>query len=46
LDTWRRVKCGPPAWGLGEGLTIPHCKIPACYEILHNLWICRPLWTL
>jgi hypothetical protein len=24
----------PPAWGLGGGLTIPHCKKPACYEML------------
>jgi len=20
------TRCGPPAWGLGEGLTTPHCK--------------------
>jgi hypothetical protein len=26
----------PPAWGLGEGLTTPHCKKPACYEMLHR----------
>jgi hypothetical protein len=25
----------PPAWELGEGLTTPHCKKPACYEMLH-----------
>jgi len=26
---------GPLAWGLGEVLTTPHRKIPACYEKLH-----------
>jgi len=24
-----------PAWGLGEGLTTPHHKKTACYEVLH-----------
>jgi hypothetical protein len=30
----------PPAWGSGEGLTIPHCK-KACYEMLHRalVWV-------
>ena len=23
---------GPPAWGLGEVLTTPHCKNASCYE--------------
>jgi ABC-type Fe3+ transport system permease subunit len=32
------VKGGTPAWGLGEGLTTPHCKEPACYKILHRAW--------
>jgi hypothetical protein len=27
---------GPPAWGLGEGLTTPHHKNPSCYEMLHR----------
>jgi hypothetical protein len=26
----------PPPWGLGEGLTTPHHKKPACYEMLHR----------
>jgi hypothetical protein len=29
-------KTNPPAWELGEGLTTPHCKTPACYEMLHR----------
>jgi hypothetical protein len=28
------MRDGPPAWGLGKGLTIPHHKT-ACYEMLH-----------
>jgi hypothetical protein len=27
---------GPPSWELGEGLTAPHHKKPACYEMLHT----------
>jgi hypothetical protein len=27
---------GPPTWGLGEGLTTPHNKKPACYKISHR----------
>jgi hypothetical protein len=27
---------GPPAWGLCEGLTNPHHKKSACYEMLHR----------
>jgi hypothetical protein len=27
---------GPPAWGLGEGLTTPHHKGAACYVMLHR----------
>jgi hypothetical protein len=27
---------GLPTWGLNRGLTIHHCKNPACYEILHR----------
>jgi hypothetical protein len=27
---------GPPAWGLDEGLTTPHRKEIACYEMLHR----------
>jgi len=27
---------GSPAWGLGEGLTTPHLKKLACYEMLHR----------
>jgi hypothetical protein len=30
------ICCGPPAWGLGKGLTTPHCEKPACYEMLHR----------
>jgi len=26
----------PPAWGLCEGLTNPHHKKSACYEMLHR----------
>jgi hypothetical protein len=26
----------PQAWRLGGGLTVPHCKEPACYEMLHR----------
>jgi hypothetical protein len=26
----------PPAWGLSEGLTTPHFKKPACFEMLHR----------
>jgi hypothetical protein len=26
----------PPAWGLGMGLTSPHSKKLACYEMLHR----------
>jgi hypothetical protein len=28
---------GPPTWGLGEGLTTPHRKNLACYEMLHRV---------
>jgi hypothetical protein len=31
------TKGGPSAWGLGEGLTTPHHKKPACYEMLHRV---------
>jgi hypothetical protein len=31
------IRGGPAAWGLGEVLTIPHLKIPACYEMLKIL---------
>jgi len=24
---------GPPAWGLGEVLTTPHCENVSCYKI-------------
>jgi len=27
----------PPAWGLGEGLTIPHRKKNTSYKILHRV---------
>jgi hypothetical protein len=27
---------GPPAWGLGVGLTTPHRKKQACYEPEHE----------
>jgi hypothetical protein len=27
---------GPPAWGLGVGLTTPHRKKQACYETEHE----------
>jgi len=27
---------GPPAQGLGKGLTIPHHKKAACYKMLHR----------
>jgi hypothetical protein len=27
---------GPPAWGLGVGLTTPHRKKQACYETKHE----------
>jgi len=27
---------GPPAWGLVEGITPPHCKKTAPYEMLHR----------
>jgi len=30
------TKGGPTAWGLGEGLTTPHCKKTAHYEMLHR----------
>jgi len=31
------ISCnGPPGWGLGEELTSPHHKNPACYEMLHR----------
>jgi hypothetical protein len=30
------ICCDPPCWGLSEGLTTPHRKIPACYEMLHT----------
>jgi hypothetical protein len=29
-------KGGPPAWGLGVGLTTPHRKKQACYETKHE----------
>jgi hypothetical protein len=28
------IRGGPPAWGLGKGLTIPCCKELVCYEML------------
>jgi hypothetical protein len=30
------IRTGPPAWGLGKGLTSPHLKRMACYDILHK----------
>jgi hypothetical protein len=27
---------GPPASGLVEGITNPHCRKPVCYEMLHR----------
>jgi hypothetical protein len=30
------ARCGPPAWGLGEGLITPHRKRTVCYEMLHR----------
>jgi hypothetical protein len=27
---------GLPAWGLGDGLTTPYLKNPACYDMLHR----------
>jgi hypothetical protein len=30
------TKGGPLDRGLGEGLTNPHSKRPACYEMLHK----------
>jgi hypothetical protein len=29
---------GPREWGLGEGLTAPHRKTTACYEMLQIIW--------
>jgi hypothetical protein len=31
----KMTRGGPPEWGLGEGLTTPHCGKLACYEMLH-----------
>jgi len=30
-------KSGPPAWGLGKGITTPHCKQPTCYKMLQSM---------
>jgi hypothetical protein len=30
-QSWTADKGGPPAWGLGVGLTTPHRKKQACY---------------
>jgi hypothetical protein len=31
---WTGNKGCPPGWWLGKELTSPHCKKPACYEML------------
>jgi hypothetical protein len=33
---WTADEGGPPACGLGEGLTTTHCKNTAYYEMLHR----------
>jgi hypothetical protein len=30
------ISGGLPVWGLGESVTTPHHKKPACYEMLHK----------
>jgi hypothetical protein len=32
MQWWSLCRGGPPAWGLGVGLTTPHRKKLACYE--------------
>jgi hypothetical protein len=27
------IRGGPPAWGLGKGLTTPHCNKPVYYKM-------------
>jgi hypothetical protein len=36
----QEARGGPPAWGLGLGLTTPHCKIKLVTKILkrHRIW--------
>jgi hypothetical protein len=31
-----RIRCGPPDWGLGKGLTTPHHNKSGCYRVLHR----------
>jgi hypothetical protein len=35
-QSWTDDKGAPPAWRVGEGLTTPHHKNPACYEMLQR----------
>jgi len=37
ISSGQPIRGGPPAWGLGEGLTTPHHKTLACYEMLHRV---------
>jgi len=36
-QVWTPKKGWSLDWGLGEGLIIPHCKEPVCYEMLQGL---------
>jgi len=36
ISCYQPTRVGPPAWGLGEGLTSPHSKKPPCYKVLHR----------
>jgi len=37
---------GPPAWGFGEMLTIPHRKKCSLLRNVHRTTTCRALWML